>query len=43
MYMGATTAAVNEEIKQASNIDRSYVYQIFSNDKKPSRDKLIAI
>ena len=83
MYMRATTAAVNEEIKQASDIDRflkenqkymvkqslrehldyllmqkditiaqvargsqidrSYVYQIFSGDKKPSRDKLISI
>ncbi len=31
------------EVARGSQIDRSYVYQIFSGDKKPSRDKLIAI
>ena len=31
------------QVARASQIDRSYVYQIFSGDKKPSRDKLIAI
>ena len=83
MQFGAFTAALNDEIKQTSNIDsflernqelmvkqslrdhldsllmqkgltiaevvrgsqmnRSYVYQIFSGEKKPSRDKLAAI
>ena len=83
MQPGAFTAALNDEIKQTSNIDsflernqelmvkqslrdhldfllmqkgltiaevvrgsqmnRSYVYQIFSGEKKPSRDKLAAI
>lgn len=31
------------QVARGSQIDRSYVYQIFSGDKKPSRDKLIAI
>ena len=31
------------EIVRASNLDRSYLYQIFSGEKTPSRDKLIAI
>lgn len=83
MQPGAFTAALNDEIKQTSNIDsflernqelmvkqslrdhldfllmqkgltiaevvrgsqmnRPYVYQIFSGEKKPSRDKLAAI
>lgn len=83
MQFGAITAALNDEIKQTSNINRflernqklmvkqslrdhpdsllmqkgltiaevvrgsqinrSYVYQIFSGEKKPSRDKLAAI
>ena len=83
MQPGAFTAALNDEIKQTSNIysflernqklmvkqslrdhldfllmqkgltiaevvrgsqmNRSYVYQIFSGEKKPSRDKLAAI
>lgn len=28
---------------RGSQLDRAYVYQIFSGEKTPSRDKLIAI
>lgn len=31
------------EVVRGSLLDRSYVYQIFSGEKVPSRDKLIAI
>ena len=31
------------DVVRASLLDRSYVYQIFSGEKTPSRDKLIAI
>lgn len=31
------------EVVRSSLLDRSYVYQIFSGEKVPSRDKLIAI
>lgn len=31
------------EVKTASGLEKAYVYQIFAGQKKPSRDKLIAI
>ncbi len=31
------------DVVRGSLLDRAYVYQIFSGEKKPSRDKLIAI
>ena len=31
------------DVVRGSHLDRTYVYQIFSGDKTPSRDKLIAI
>jgi transcriptional regulator with XRE-family HTH domain len=31
------------EVVKASNLHRSYVYEIFNGDKVPSRDKIIAI
>lgn len=31
------------DVVRGSQIDRTYVYQIFSGEKKPSRDKLIAL
>mgnify|MGYP002510272295 CR=1 FL=1 len=31
------------EVVRGSLLDRAYVYQIFSGEKKPSRDKLIAL
>lgn len=31
------------DVVRGSLLDRAYVYQIFSGDKSPSRDKLIAI
>ncbi|MDE7354480.1 MAG: helix-turn-helix transcriptional regulator [Acetatifactor sp.] len=31
------------DVVRGSQLDRSYAYQIFSGDKKPSRDKLIAL
>lgn len=31
------------EVVRGSQLDRSYVYQIFSGEKTPSRDKLIAL
>lgn len=31
------------DVVRGSQLDRSYVYQIFSGEKRPSRDKLIAL
>lgn len=31
------------EVVRGSQLDRSYVYQIFSGEKTPSRDKLLAL
>lgn len=31
------------DVVHGSQLDRAYVYQIFSGERKPSRDKLIAI
>lgn len=31
------------DVVRSSQLDRAYVYQIFSGDKMPSRDKLIAL
>lgn len=31
------------DVVRGSQLDRSYVYQIFSGDRTPSRDKLIAL
>ena len=31
------------DVVRDSQLDRSYVYQIFSGERKPSRDKLIAL
>ena len=31
------------DVGEGSHLDKAYVYQIFSGDRKPSRDKLIAI